>query len=86
MKLTNEELIELTMLVKVFVEISKEMDVCNKRLDEIDEEKKKLSAEVKDIETRTNLVREREKDLTQRLLTKYGPFKLDMETFEITPA
>lgn len=74
------------MLVKVFVEISKEMDVCNKRLDEIDEEKKKLSAEVKDIETRTNLVREREKDLTQRLLTKYGPFKLDMETFEITPA
>jgi predicted nucleic acid-binding Zn-ribbon protein len=86
MKLTNEELIELTMLVKVFVEISKEMDVCNKRLDEIDEEKKKISAEVKDIETRTNLVREREKDLTQRLLTKYGPFKLDMETFEITPA
>ena len=86
MKLTNEELIELTMLVKVFVEISKEMDVCNKRLDEIDEEKTKISAEVKDIETRTNLVREREKDLTQRLLTKYGPFKLDMETFEITPA
>ena len=82
-KLTNEELESLVDLIKRFQKLGNELDLCGARLNEIEKERESLNKRVEDLNEKAKLIRKEETDLTDSLINKYGPFKLDMETFEI---
>jgi hypothetical protein len=85
-KITNEELLILLSLIRTYSKASDDLESYSMRLEEIEREKTKLLDEVKKLSETIQQVRIQEDQITQALVEKYGPFKLNMETFEIEPA
>jgi hypothetical protein len=86
MKLTIEEKESLLSLVKRFSGFSNDLDTCANRLEEIEAERESLMHTVIKLQTEVESIREEENQFTAMLTTKYGEFRLDMETFEIQPS
>lgn len=86
MKLTNEELQELNSIVKNFHSVDYNLSLLEKRIKEIEDEKEEISKKIKKLEEKAHSVRATEKEFTDKLVNKYGPFKLNLETFEIEPS
>lgn len=86
MKLTIEEKESLLSLVKRFSGFSTDLDVCANRLEEIETERESLLKTVTQLQTDVESIREEETRFTDMLTTKYGEFRLNMETFEIEPS
>lgn len=86
MKLTIEEKESLLSLVKRFSGFSNDLDTCANRLEEIEAERESLMKKVIQLQSDVESIREEETRFTDMLTTKYGEFRLDMETFEIQPS
>ena len=86
MKLTIEEKESLLSLVKRFSGFSNDLDTCANRLEEIENERKLLLDEVTRLQSEVEAIRDEEHQFTNMLTTKYGEFRLNMETFEIDPS
>lgn len=83
MKLLNEELESLLVIVREFSDLSIRLDTESEKMESILEEKKKIEENLIAIESEIKQVRQREKEFTDSLVEKYGPFKFDLENFEI---
>lgn len=83
MKLLNEELESLLVIVREFSDLSNRLDSESAKMESILEEKTKIEENLIAIESEIKLVREKEKKFTDSLVEKYGPFKFDLENFEI---
>lgn len=83
MKLLNEELEILLSIVREFSDLSIRLDSESEKLESILQEKKNIEENLISIESEINSVRGKEKEFTDRLLEKYGPFRFDLENFEI---
>jgi len=86
MELTIEEKESLLSLVKRFSGFSNDLDTCANRLEEIETERESLLKTVTQLQTDVEYIREEETRFTDMLTTKYGEFRLNMETFEIEPS
>lgn len=83
MELTIEEKESLLSLVKRFSGFSNDLDTCANRLEEIEAERESLMQTVIKLQTEVESIREEETRFNDMLKTKYGSFRLNMETFEI---
>jgi|LakMenEpi03Aug12_release.lakeMendotaPanAssembly.Ray.scaffolds.fasta_scaffold669422_3 hypothetical protein len=83
MKLLNEELEILLTIVREFSDLSIRLDSESEKMEAILEEKKNIEENLIAIESEIKSVREKEKEFTDSLIEKYGPFKFDLENFEI---
>jgi predicted nucleic acid-binding Zn-ribbon protein len=85
-KLTNEELAMVLILVKAYSKANEELEGYSNRLEEIEKEKEDLHNKLRELGSSVEELRLQEKQITETLVEKYGPFKLNMETFELEPA
>jgi hypothetical protein len=83
MKLTNKEKTELKILISEFESLHTRLDLECTKLETLEEEKKLVSESIEKLANDINGVRNREKELLDRLHEKYGTFILDVETLEI---
>jgi len=83
MKLLNEELEILLTIVREFSDLSIRLESESEKMESILEEKKNIEENLIAIESEIKSVREKEKKFTDSLFEKYGPFKFDLENFEI---
>jgi len=83
MKLLNEELEILLTIVREFSDLSIRLESESEKMESILEEKKNIEENLIAIESEIKSVREKEKEFTDSLIEKYGPFKFDLENFEI---
>lgn len=83
MKLPGEELEVLLKIVKDFSSLSDRLELESTRMEEIHEQKKAIEKNLLQINEEIKSVREREKEFTDSLVEKYGPFKFNVKTFEI---
>jgi len=83
MKLLNEELEILLTIVREFSDLSIRLDSESEKMEAILEEKKNIEENLIAIESEIKSVREKKKEFTDSLIEKYGPFKFDLENFEI---
>jgi predicted nuclease with TOPRIM domain len=86
MKLTIEEQGALLELIRKFSEMDSDLQKAEDELNSIDERRKQIVVEMNALKDRAEGFRQMEELFTQELINKYGPFTLNMETFEIIPA
>lgn len=86
MKLNEKEQNEIIGIVTDFALLSDELEMVSSELDKIDATKKSLLESVKKIQMEVDKIRSKEKEFTDRMEKKYGPFSINMETFEIIPS
>lgn len=86
MKLTIEEQGALLDLIKKFAEMDSDLQRAEDELNSLDERRKQIVIEMNSLKDRAEGFRVMEETFTQELINKYGPFTLNMETFEIIPA
>lgn len=82
-KLDANELQQIFLLVKAFSSANEKLNEYSNRLDELEAEKSELTSKLRDLQISVEELRNQEKIITDNLTTKYGPFKLNMETFEL---
>ena len=85
-KLTNEEFAMVLILVKAYAKANEELETYSNRLEDIEKEKDNLHRKLRELGSSVEDLRIQEKQITENLINKYGPFKLNMETFELEPA
>lgn len=83
MKLETTELETLLGIVKEFSALSTRLETESTKMEEIHEQKKAIEKNLNEINEEIKTVREKEKEFTDVLVEKYGPFKFNLETFEI---
>ena len=82
-KLSNSEIEKIKTLISKYSILNDKVLSVEKRLDTLEEEKTKIMNESKNLNDEINKVRNQEDLFRGKLLTKYGEFELDLETFEI---
>ncbi len=73
------------LLVKAFAKANEELQTYSDKLDELEIEKANITSKLRELQNSVLELRDQEKQITDSLVSKYGPFKLDMETFELIP-
>jgi predicted transcriptional regulator len=82
-KLTNEELTKVLLVVASFNKANQKLEELSSRLEQIENEKAEITQRLNELKDNVEELRRKEKSITESLVNKYGPFSLDMETFEI---
>jgi hypothetical protein len=85
MKLAFDEIESVKYLVQTYSDLWHKSNEYVRRLEQLTIERESLIRDIEELDDQMSNVKEQEKNLQDRLNNKYGPFRLDMETFEITP-
>ena len=82
-RLSPSEIRKIKDFVVQYSELNEKIIKMESKLSEIDKNKEGLLGEIKSLDEEINKVRIEEDNFRSMLLTKYGPFSLNFETFEI---
>jgi hypothetical protein len=82
-RLSPSEIRKIKDFVTRYSELNEKVIKMEGLLSEIDKNKDNLLGEIKNLDQEINQVRLEEDSFRSMLLTKYGQFSLDFETFEI---
>ena len=83
MKLTIEEMQVMVSIIKDFSNLSDILEVESTKMDELEKQRADISTKLNQINEEILEVRSREKEFTDTLVEKYGPFRFNPETLEI---
>jgi predicted nucleic acid-binding Zn-ribbon protein len=82
-KLTPTEIDTLKSFIGKYENFSQELEKFQKGLEDLDIQKQDLMEGIKSLSKQLDKVREDEAENTKELISKYGEFNLNLETFEI---
>jgi predicted nucleic acid-binding Zn-ribbon protein len=82
-KLTPTEIDTLKSFISKYENFSQELEKFQKGLEDLDIQKQDLMEGIKSLSKQLDKVREDEAENTKELISKYGEFNLNLETFEI---
>jgi hypothetical protein len=82
-KLSPSEIEKIKSFISKYSNLNDKVLSVEKRLNSLEEEKIKIMNESKSLHEEINKVRKQEDSFRNKLLTKYGEFELNLETFEI---
>ena len=82
-KLDRSEIRVVESFISLYNQIYQKILVLEENLKVIEEKREDLTESLNNLNDDLTDLRKKEHDFTQSLTTKYGEFKLDLETFEI---
>ena len=82
-KLTPSEIETFKSFIVRYEDFSVQLEKFQLGLNELDTQKLDLMSGIKSLSKQLDKVRETEAEYTNELISKYGEFNLDLETFEI---
>ena len=82
-KLTYDEIETVKFLISQYSNLWNQNNEYSRKLEELSLERDSLVREIENLEREMANTKEQERILEEKLRSKYGNFKLDMETFEI---
>jgi FtsZ-binding cell division protein ZapB len=85
MRLNEEEIESVKFLVQTYADLWYKNNECERKLEQLTLERNSLVKEIESLDREMQNVKEQESNLQEKLMKKYGNFRLDMETFEIIP-
>lgn len=83
-KLSPSEITKIKSYINKYEFFTKELTRYENELDSLENRKNEMLKELKKLNEDLDLVRVEEAKMNEQLVAKYGDFKLDLETFEIT--
>ena len=83
MKLTIEEMQVMVSIIKDFSNLSDILEIESTKMDELEKQRADISNKLNQINDEILSVRAKEKEFTDQLVEKYGPFKFNPATLEI---
>lgn len=85
-KLTNEEVTTIKAFVGNYNDLFKRITLMEKELEALSLKKDLVHKRLNDLNDEITIIRKKEKEYNDYLVNKYGPFKLNLETFDIETA
>jgi hypothetical protein len=85
-KLNEEEKRAIQAFISNYNDLFKKIITLEKKLEIISIQKEEVQKTMESINDEISIIRSKEKDYNDYLVNKYGPFKLNVETFEIESA
>ena len=85
-KLTQEESSAIKAFISNYNDLFKDISTMEQELDFISKRRDSLMTKLNKVNSEITAIRKKEKEYNDYLVSKYGQFRLDMETFEIESA